>query len=88
MIVPGSDHRALPHRAALQLAFMANQAYEMLHAIGITLFRLGITEGRLLEWETAAASAVRSGRSSARAIGPAQKGSRLPHNPSGPRRHV
>ena len=45
----------------LQLAFLANQAYEMLHAITVTLVRLGITKHRLLEWETAAASADRGG---------------------------
>ena len=45
----------------LQLTFLANQAYEMLHAITVTLVRLGITKHRLLEWETAAASASRGG---------------------------
>ena len=48
-------------RVFLQLAFLANQAYEMLHAIIVTLVRLGITKHRLLEWETAAASADRGG---------------------------
>jgi cyclic beta-1,2-glucan synthetase len=48
-------------RVSLQLAFLANQAYEMLHAITVTLIRLGITQRRLLEWETAAASADRGG---------------------------
>ena len=48
-------------RVSLQLAFLANQAYEMLHAITVTLVRLGITKHRLLEWETAAASAHRGG---------------------------
>jgi cyclic beta-1,2-glucan synthetase len=48
-------------RASLQLAFLANQACEMLHAITVTLVRLGITQRRLLEWETAAASAHRGG---------------------------
>src|SRR5882724_5012083 len=33
----------------------------MLHAIIVTLVRLGITKVRLLEWETAAASADRHG---------------------------
>src|SRR5476649_560045 len=33
----------------------------MLHAITVTLVRLGITKHRLLEWETAAASAHRGG---------------------------
>jgi cyclic beta-1,2-glucan synthetase len=48
-------------RVSLQLAFLANQAYEMLDAIIVTLVRLGITKHRLLEWETAAASARRGG---------------------------
>jgi cyclic beta-1,2-glucan synthetase len=47
-------------RAGLQLAFMANHAYERLHAIAVTLVRLGVTRHRLLEWETTAASAARS----------------------------
>ena len=48
-------------RVSLQLTFLANHAYEMLHAIIVTLVRLGITQHRLLEWETAAASAHRAG---------------------------
>ncbi|WP_242344168.1 GH36-type glycosyl hydrolase domain-containing protein [Anaeromyxobacter terrae] len=46
-------------RVVLQLAFLANQAYAMVHAILVTLVRLAITRRRLLEWETAAASAAR-----------------------------
>jgi cyclic beta-1,2-glucan glucanotransferase len=49
-------------RGLLQLAFLANHAYEMLHAIIVTLVRLAITKHRLLEWETAAASADRAGQ--------------------------
>ncbi|MBZ5559424.1 MAG: DUF3131 domain-containing protein [Acidobacteriia bacterium] len=48
-------------RVSLQATFLASHAYEMLHAIIVTLVRLGITNGRLLEWETAAASAHRGG---------------------------
>jgi cyclic beta-1,2-glucan synthetase len=48
-------------RVSLQLAFLANQACEMLHAITVTLVRLAITKHRLLEWETAAASSRRGG---------------------------
>jgi cyclic beta-1,2-glucan synthetase len=48
-------------RVVLQIAFLASHAYEMLHAITVTLVRLGITKVRLLEWETAAASADRGG---------------------------
>ncbi len=46
-------------QAALQLTFMANQAYERAHAIVLTLVRLTATQRRLLQWETAAASAAR-----------------------------
>ncbi len=38
----------------------------MLHAVGITLVRLGMARGRLLEWETAAAWAHRARHPSAR----------------------
>jgi cyclic beta-1,2-glucan synthetase len=55
-------------RSGLQLAFMANQAYERLHAIGVTLVRLGVTRHRLLEWETMAASAARGGPPQLRAF--------------------
>ncbi|HEY2906806.1 MAG TPA: DUF3131 domain-containing protein, partial [Vicinamibacterales bacterium] len=48
-------------RLSLQLTLLANQAYEMVHAITVTLVRLGVTKRRLLEWETAAASAQRGG---------------------------
>ena len=48
-------------RVVLQLAFLASHAYDMLHAITVTLVRIGITRVRLLEWETAAASADRGG---------------------------
>src|SRR4029077_7779289 len=48
-------------RVVLQLAFLANHAYEMAHAITVTLVRLAITKHRLLEWETAALSAQRGG---------------------------
>ena len=49
-------------QVALQLTFLANQACEMVHAIVLTLVRLGVTQRRLLEWETAAASAARGRR--------------------------
>ncbi len=48
-------------RVVLQVAFMANEAYERAHAIAVTLVRLGVTRRRLLEWETTAASAARGG---------------------------
>ena len=47
-------------RIALQLTFLANQAYERAHAIVLTLVRLTATRRRMLEWETAAASAARA----------------------------
>jgi cyclic beta-1,2-glucan synthetase len=55
------DLRTDVARVSLQVAFLANHAYEMVHAITLTLVRLGITKHRLLEWETAAASAHRGG---------------------------
>jgi cyclic beta-1,2-glucan glucanotransferase len=48
------DLKTAAARAGLQLVFMANDAYERLHAIAVTLVRLGVTRQRLLEWETAA----------------------------------
>ena len=50
----------------LQLTFMAYHAVEMLHAIGLTLVRLAVTQRRLLEWETAAAAAARAAGLAAR----------------------
>jgi cyclic beta-1,2-glucan synthetase len=47
-------------RASLQLTFLASQAFEMAHAILVTLLRLAVTQRRLLEWETAAAGAARA----------------------------
>jgi cyclic beta-1,2-glucan glucanotransferase len=55
------DLQTAAARFGLQLTFVANEASERLHAIGITLVRLGVTRRRLLEWETTAASAVRGG---------------------------
>ncbi len=46
-------------RVSLQLAFLASQGYAMVHAILVTVVRLTLTRRRLLEWETAAASAAR-----------------------------
>lgn len=44
-------------QVALQLTFLAYQAHEMVHAIGLTLVRLTVTQRGMLEWETAAAAA-------------------------------
>jgi cyclic beta-1,2-glucan synthetase len=49
-------------QVGLHLTFLANEAWQRAHAIGLTLVRLTATQRRLLEWETAAASAER-GRS-------------------------
>jgi cyclic beta-1,2-glucan synthetase len=53
------DLRTAAARVLLQVTFVAQQAWEMAHAIGVTLFRLVVSGDRLLEWETAAASAAR-----------------------------
>ncbi len=44
----------------LQIMLLASHAYEMVHAIVLTLVRMAITQRRLLEWETAAATAARA----------------------------
>src|SRR5438552_3513955 len=44
----------------LEIMLLPYHAYEMLHAIVLTLVRLVITQRRLLEWETAAATAARA----------------------------
>lgn len=66
--VPGAieEFNTAAARASLQLAFLATQAADMLHAITVTVVRLVVTHRRLLEWETAAASAGRAGAPSAR----------------------
>ena len=56
----GGEIQTALARAGLQVAFLANEAVEMAHAIGLTLVRMLVTQRRLLEWETAAASAARS----------------------------
>ena len=47
-------------QAALSLTFLAYHAWDAVHAIGVTLIRLGVTKRRLLEWETAAAAGARA----------------------------
>jgi cellobiose phosphorylase len=44
----------------LQIMLLGSHAYEMVHAIVLTLVRMVITQRRLLEWETAAATAARA----------------------------
>ncbi len=47
-------------QAFLTLVFLPYHAWEMVHAIVLTLVRLVITQRRLLDWETAAAQAARA----------------------------
>ncbi len=47
-------------RSALQATVLASEAYDRLHAIALTLVRVGITRAKLLEWETAAAVSHRA----------------------------
>ncbi len=51
------DTRMAVARAGLQLLFLAYQASEMAHAIGVTLVRVAITRRRMLEWQPAATTA-------------------------------
>ena len=55
-----SDATTALAQVALQLTFLAQEAYERTHAIALTLVRLTTTRRRLLEWQTAAAVAARS----------------------------
>jgi cyclic beta-1,2-glucan synthetase len=55
------DLRMAAARSALQAVFLASQAYDMLHAIIVTLVRVVFTRVRLLEWDTAATIAGRAG---------------------------
>lgn len=48
-------------RVGLQVTFLASDAWARVHAIAVTLIRLGVTRRRLLEWETMAATAARGG---------------------------
>jgi cyclic beta-1,2-glucan synthetase len=54
------DAKTAAAQVLLLLTFLAYHAYEMAHAIVLTLVRLIVTQRRLLEWETAAATAARS----------------------------
>jgi cyclic beta-1,2-glucan synthetase len=47
-------------QALLTLVFLPFHAWEMVHAIALTLVRLVFTQRRLLEWETAAAQGARA----------------------------
>jgi len=63
----GEDVKTAAAQTLLQITFLAYHAYEMAHAIALTLVRLVITQRRLLEWETAAAATARAAGLSARA---------------------
>jgi cyclic beta-1,2-glucan synthetase len=65
--IQGEDASTAGAQTLLQITFLAYHAYEMAHAIGLTLVRLVFTQRRLLEWETAAATTARSAGLSARA---------------------
>jgi cyclic beta-1,2-glucan synthetase len=54
------DVRTAAAQTLLSVTFLAYHAAEMLHAIGLTLVRLVVTQRRLLEWETAASVAARA----------------------------
>jgi cyclic beta-1,2-glucan synthetase len=63
------DANTVIAQVGLHLTFLANEAWQRTHAIGLTLVRLAATQRRMLEWETAAASAERGRRlSGARAF--------------------
>ncbi|HSD33126.1 MAG TPA: glucoamylase family protein, partial [Gemmatimonadales bacterium] len=61
------DVKTAGAQTLLQITFLAYHAYEMAHAIALTLVRLVVTQRRLLEWETAAAGAARAAGLSPRA---------------------
>ena len=46
----------------VQLTFVAYHAWDMVHAVGLTLARLATSAGAMLQWETAAAVAQRTQR--------------------------
>jgi cyclic beta-1,2-glucan synthetase len=56
----GEDLRAAVAQTLLTLTFLAYHAFETVHAILLTLVRLVITQRKLLEWETAAATAAQA----------------------------
>ena len=65
--VVGEDAQTALAQIGLHVTFLASQAWESVHAIGLTLVRLAATQRRMLEWETAAVSAERGhGRNGAR----------------------
>ena len=66
-VVPGvlaqsaaTTRRPRSAQVVLGVTFLAYHAWETVHAIVLTLVRLAVTRRRLLEWETAAATAARA----------------------------
>ncbi len=59
----GQDFLRNCAQAFFHLSVLPHQAFLVLHAAGITLWRLLVTRKHLLEWETAYASEQRSGKS-------------------------
>jgi len=55
-----AEVKAAGAQTLLQGTLLVFHAYEMVHAIVLTLVRMLITQRRLLEWETAAATAARA----------------------------
>ncbi len=53
-------------QALLAIVLLPYHAYEALHAIVVTLIRMGVIQRRLLEWETAAATTARAAGSLSR----------------------
>ena len=56
----GSELATGGAQVLLEIVLLPFHAFEMVHAIALTLKRMLITQRRLLEWETAAASAARA----------------------------
>ena len=63
------DTKTALARASLQLTFVAYQAFQMTHAIAVTIVRVALTHRKMLEWQTAATTA--------RQHGPAARSTRL-----------
>jgi cyclic beta-1,2-glucan synthetase len=55
----GRDIDAAGAQVVLETTLLAYQAFEMVHAIVLTLVRMGFTQRRLLQWETSANAARR-----------------------------
>jgi len=58
--VLSEDLQTAAARVLLTLTLLAFHAWDSVHAIGLTLVRVFITQRRLLEWETAAATTARA----------------------------